>query len=166
MAIFKPKTGFDKVFEVGIILKGLDGLIETLGGVLLLFVRPDNINRLTKYLTQSELSTDPHDFIANHLVHWSAQLTKGALIFGGIYLLIHGIAKLILVIEIFQNRLWAYVGLITLTVVFIIYQIYQIIFSHSIGLVLLTIFDMAIVYLTVREYKKQRLERHSSSETK
>jgi uncharacterized membrane protein len=36
------------------------------------------------------------------------------------------------------------------------YQVYRFSYSHSIGLVLLTLFDAVIVYLTVVEYRKRR----------
>jgi uncharacterized membrane protein len=40
MSLFHPKTNFEKIFEVGILLKGADGLIETIGGVLLFLLNP------------------------------------------------------------------------------------------------------------------------------
>ena len=159
MTLFKARTEFDRIFEVGIILKGLDGLIEVVGGVLLAFVRPEQINQVVNFFTTEDLSKNPHSFIALHLVHWSQHLTGGALAFGAIYLLAHGISKLILVVEILRNHLWAYLGLIVLTAAFIIYQTYEIYYSHSISLILLTLFDLVIIYLTSREYKKQ-LELH------
>lgn len=153
---FKAQNTFDNVFELGIILKALDGLTETISGIFLLLISPSTVGSVINYLTHSELKSDPHDFISNHLVHWSRDISKGSLIFLGIYLLSHGVAKLFLVIEILRERLWAYLGLIVLTIIFIIYQIYEIIFSHAIGMILLTIFDIVIVYLTVIEYGKQK----------
>lgn len=38
--MFKPKDWLDRAFEVGIILKGLNGLAELVGGLLLLFATP------------------------------------------------------------------------------------------------------------------------------
>jgi len=157
MSFFKPTTRFDKIFEIGILLKGLDGLLETVGGILLLLAKPDRINSLALKITHTELRAEPHDFLATHFLHWAQQLTRAGLVFGGLYLLIHGVAKLVLVFEIFRNHLWAYIGLIVLTGLFIVYQTYEIIFSQSISLILLDIFDIAIIYLTIREYKKQRL---------
>jgi len=152
---FKPRTGFDKVFEVGILLKGLDGLLEIVGGILLFFIKPELVNRLAATLTQHELAEDPRDFLATHILHSTANLAAGSFTFAAIYLLSHGIVKIILVWEILHNRLWAYVGLIYLTIGFMIYQVYRFSYSHSIGLVLLTVFDAVIVYLTVVEYRKR-----------
>jgi uncharacterized membrane protein len=157
MKYFKAESTFDKIFETGIILKGIDGLIETIGGLFLILVDPKNISGLISWLTRSELTHDHHDFIANHLSAWGRNLTRGTLLFFGIYLLVHGVAKLILVIEILRQHLWAYIGLIVLTVIFIIYQTYEIIFTHSLSMTLLTLFDIVVVYLTTIEYKKQHL---------
>ena len=35
--MFKPQDTLDRVFEIGIIAKGLNGLAELVGGLLLLF---------------------------------------------------------------------------------------------------------------------------------
>jgi len=60
---FKPKTGFERVFEVGILLKALDGLLEIAGGILLLFIKPELVNHLAATLTQREPAEDPRDFL-------------------------------------------------------------------------------------------------------
>ena len=48
--MFKPKDWLDRVFEVGIILKGLNGLAELVGGLLLLLATPGSIRRLAVVL--------------------------------------------------------------------------------------------------------------------
>ena len=155
---FKATTTLDKAFEVGILLKGLDGILETVGGLILLFLKPEFISSVAVFLTQHELSEDPHDFIASHILHSSQAIGRGALVFAAVYLLTHGITKIILVVEILRNRFWAYLGLIYLTVGFIIYQSYRYIFSPSIGLALFTIYDVIVVLLTVLEYRKRKLK--------
>ena len=154
---FKSEDTLDRVFEVGILLKALDGLLETFGGILLLLIKPALISNIAVALTQYELREDPRDFIATHVLHSAQYLTSAALLFAALYLLAHGLAKIVLVVEILRGHLWAYIGLIVLTAGFIVYQVYRISFDHSISLTLLTIFDCVVVYLTVREYKRQRL---------
>ncbi len=154
---FEAKTRLDKVFEVGILLKALDGTIEIIGGLLLLFISAATINKIAVFLTSEELSQDPHDFIASHVLHYAQHIDHGALIFGSIYLLAHGLVKVILVVEILRGRLWAYPGLIVVTSAFMLYQIYRIGYSGSLSLVLLTIFDAVVVWLTVLEYRKRRV---------
>src|SRR5262245_48834974 len=85
-----------RTFEVGLILKGLDGILEVIGGILLLVISPRAIAHLVHDLTMHELSEDPHDFIARSLVHATGHLTGSATTFGAIYLLSHGAAKVVL----------------------------------------------------------------------
>ena len=153
---FRPTTRLDKVFEVGILLKGLDGLLEIVGGIVLLLIKPEFVSHLAATLTQHELAEDPRDFLATHILHSTANLGTGSFVFAAAYLLSHGLVEIVLVWEILHNRLWAYAGLIYLTIGFMVYQVYRFSYSHSIGLVLLTVFDAVIVYLTVAEYRKRR----------
>src|SRR4029450_9039917 len=46
MSWFRPRDLLDQTFEVGIILKGLDGVLEVIGGLLLLIVSPATIHRV------------------------------------------------------------------------------------------------------------------------
>jgi uncharacterized membrane protein len=154
--MFRPKDTLDRVFEIGIIAKGLNGLAELVGGVLLLFVTPSSIHRLVALLTQGELSEDPHDFIAHYLLHTANGLTGGAVLFGAIYLLTHGAVKVGLVIAILLNKLWAYPCLIVVLLIFIGYQLYRIVLDPTAGMIALTIFDAVIVALTWREYRRLR----------
>lgn len=151
-------TVTDKAFHISLYLKGLDGLLETLGGILLLIINPAEINRWADRLTQGELSKDPHDFIANRILNSAHHLTGASLIFGSVYLLSHGILKIALVIEVLRDRLWAYIALIAVTGLFVIYQVYRLAaVKLSVGLILLTILDLVIIYLTQKEYRKHRV---------
>ena len=161
--VFRARSQLDKVFEVGVLLKGLDGLLEVAGGILLFFIKPEYLNQLAIMLTQHELAEDPRDFLATYLLHSTQNLAGGSLVFAALYLLSHGLVKIVLVWEILHNRFWAYLGLIYLTIGFMIYQIYRFTYSHSISLILLTVFDGVIVYLTVVEYRKRKRKRKRKS---
>ena len=154
-------NALDRTFRITLILKGLDGLLELVGGVLLVLVSPDQINSIVRFLTQHELAEDPNDFVANHLVNAASGLSSSATIYGAIYLLVHGLVKVLLVIAVLRDRLWAYPWLIAFLVIFIGYQIYQISVQFSLGLTLLTVFDLFIVWLTVIEYRKRRHRRQA-----
>jgi uncharacterized membrane protein len=152
----EPKTVTDKAFRVSLYLKGLDGLLEIFGGILLLLISPEQINHLAKWLTQGELSQDPNDFIANHILKTAHELTGASLLFGALYLLSHGIVKIVLIVEVLRDRLWAYIGLIVVTIGFVIYQLYRLSYKFSVSLTLLTLFDLLIIYLTQKEYRKHK----------
>jgi uncharacterized membrane protein len=151
----------DRAFRIGLLFKGLDGLLECIGGIFLLLVKPEQINSWAKTLTEGELSRDPHDFFANHILKTAHDLTGASLIFGALYLLSHGVVKIVLVIEVLRNHLWAYMALIIVTGLFVVYQVYRIADSFSISLFLLTIFDLVIIYLTQKEYRRHLARREA-----
>ena len=126
------------------------------GGLVLLVVSPGSIDALVRTLTQHELSQDPHDFIAQHVLQAAGGLRHGATIYAGIYLLTHGLAKVAVVIAVLRDQLWAYPAMIVLLVTFILYQLYRLYFRFTVGLSLLTLFDAFVVWLTWREYQAER----------
>ncbi len=144
-----------RAFRVSLLLKGADAILEIIGGVLFLIVRPRVLAGLVATLTQHELSEDPHDLIAVHLRDAVAHFA-GAQFFGAAYLLSHGVGKIVLVSEIFRGRLWAYPGMVILLVSFIAYQTYRLTLGFTFGMLALTVFDVLIVWLTCHEYGRQR----------
>jgi uncharacterized membrane protein len=147
----------DRTFRISVTLKGLDGALETIGGLVLLFVRPATLDHLARGLTQHELSQDPHDFVARHLLRSTGHLTHGTTIFAAVYLLSHGLAKVVLVVAVLREQLWAYPGMIALLGAFIAYQLYRLVVVRlTLGLSLLTVFDAFVVWLTWREYRAKR----------
>jgi len=155
MGWLRPRDLLDQTFEIGIILKGLDGVLEMIGGLLLLVVSPATIDRVVTSLTQHELSEDPRDLVATHLLKTAHGLTGSAVLFGAVYLLAHGVVKIILVAALLKDELWAYPWMIVFLGIFIVYQVYRLSFKLSVGLTLLTVFDAFIAWLTYREYRKQ-----------
>jgi uncharacterized membrane protein len=144
----------DRAFRTSLYLKGLDGFLETIGGILLLIIKPEQINHFAKWITEGELSQDKHDFIANHILKTAHDLTGASLIFGALYLLSHGVVKIYLVFEVLRGHLWAYLALITVTGLFVVYQVYRLTVKFSLSLLLLTLFDLLIIYLTQKEYRR------------
>lgn len=147
----------DIVFVIGVFLKGLDGLVELIAGVPLLFLGPQRIQHLAHQVTGNELQQDPHDLIANLIVHGAAHLTTGAAVLAAIYLIFHGGVKLAIVIALMFGRPrvypWALAGLTA----FLILQIVQLILHPTVGVGVLTIFDAIIIVLTWREWREHRV---------
>jgi uncharacterized membrane protein len=156
---FRPRDWLDRVFAVGIAAKGLNGLAEIVGGLLLSLTTPEQLRGLVRVLTQGELSEDPHDLVARHLLHTAGGLSGSAVTFGAVYLLLHGIVKVVLVAALLLDRMWAYPWMVAVLVGFIVYQLYRIALHPTAGLVALTLFDLVIVALTIREWRVQRRRR-------
>ena len=147
----------DRAFRISLWLKGADGALELLGGLLLLIVSPDALGSLVSSLTRHELSEDRHDIIANYLLQQTHNLSKSATIFGALYLLTHGIIKLVLVVSVLRERLWAYPWMLAFLIAFIVYQVYRWALLPSVWLALLTVFDVFVAVLTWIEYRKHKL---------
>jgi uncharacterized membrane protein len=145
-----------RLFEAGVILKGLDGVLETVGGVLFLFVGPLTLHRLVFFLTAHELSEDPHDFLARGLRHLVETLSPDTKLFASLYLVVHGLIKLVLVAGLLRGRLWAYPTAVGFLGVFVAYQLYRFAHTHSLALLGLTLFDVCIVFLVWQEYRSRR----------
>lgn len=158
MSWYHPSSLLDKIFEGGIIIKGVTGLFEFISGLLLLFVSPTTMHNFIAFLTQKELLEDPHDKVANLLLHSTQHFSSSGKTFIILYLWIHAIIKLIAVVGILKNQLWAYpFSLVTLGAL-MLYQMYSIIFiKASAGMILLTVFDVFILALIWREYGKARI---------
>lgn len=157
----KTKALLRTSFRAGIAVKAFDGIFETVGGVLLWFVRPAEMSRALHFLFQHELSSDPHDFVANHLLHLTAQLAQSRPVFASLFLLSHGIVKVALAIALWMDDLWAYPLAILVFGAFSVYQVYRYAHTHSLALLVLTILDIAIVWLTWQEYGVLKSARQS-----
>src|SRR3954453_6287156 len=149
-------TGLDRTFRISVVLTGLDGVLELLGALLLVLVTPDQLDALVRFLTQHELGEDPSDFLASRLVRLVSGLTVSGVLFAAAYLFVHGVVKIGLVGAVLANRLWAYPWMIGFLAVFVIYQCCELGRHFSVGLLLLTAFDVFVIWLTVLEYRKQR----------
>lgn len=163
MATRRSEVLLDRFFRVALVLKGLDGVLELVGGILLLVVTPDQINALVRFLTQHELSEDPNDLVANALLTFAQSLDVSATTFAAAYLLVHGVVKVLLVGAVLADRLWAYPWLIAFLVVFIAYQVYVMAIGFTWGMLALTLFDLVIVWLTAREYRVHKARRAGSA---
>ena len=140
------------LFEIAVVLKGINGLIELVLGTTLLFFS-NLVNDIVYALAQNELIEDPNDFFARH-----AQSLLGGVPqaehFGGLYLLAHGVVKIILVGGLLRNKSWAYPAALAVMSLFVVYQWVRIAMYKSPLLLALTLFDMFVIWLIYHEYRR------------
>jgi uncharacterized membrane protein len=140
-------------FEISLVLKGLFALGQITGGIVAFFVSKEFLLRTVSVLTQEELAEDPHDLVANYLLHSAQSLTIGTQVFLALYLLSHGGIKLWLIIGLLREKLWYYPTAIVIFGLFIVYQLYRFSFTHSAWILLVTAVDIIVIALTWHEYK-------------
>lgn len=142
-----------RIFEISVLLKGAHALIEIAGGVALYLVSTDTVANLVKLATQEELIEDPNDYVATHLLAMAQHFSVESKSFYAFYLLSHGLIKLLLVIGLLRERMWSYPASLVALGAFIVYQLYRFSYTHSPGLIALTVFDLFVIWLVWHEWR-------------
>lgn len=145
-----------QIFVVSVLLKGADAVIEMVSGAVLALINTSTIANLVNAATQEELIEDPNDFIATHLLAWAHGFSVATKDFYAFYLLSHGVVKLLLVIGLLRRKLWSYPASLVIFGLFIAYQLYRYSYTHGTGLIVLSIFDIALMWLIWHEYRLVR----------
>jgi uncharacterized membrane protein len=155
----QPRSKIHLAFEIGVILKGINGLLELIGGFVLLWMGPDTLQKFVARLTANEISEDPHDLIATHLRAAVTPLTANGKLFAAIYLLAHGVIKALLVYGLLRDELWAFPTAIVVFGAFGVYQMYRYAIAPSGWLIVLTVLDVAVILLTWAEWRRVKQAR-------
>lgn len=139
----------EKTYIISILIKIGFGLFETTSGLVLFFVKVSTVEHAYNWLNSVQifgfhLSLHPEVASANKL-------------FGALYLITHGLPKIILGLILLRRKLWGYPLAIVALGLFIIYQLYLIITAHSIFMILLTLFDIFVVWLVAHEWRRDKI---------
>lgn len=153
-------THFRKLFEAGVIFKGIFAVLETTGGVLLFFVSTDYVYAFVRLFTFVEISEDPVDVVANYLLQAAHTFTIEAKLFIALYLFTRGIVKLFLITSLLRNKLWAYPVSLGIFGLFVLYDVYRYIHTHSPFTLSLALLDFLVLGLIYHEYGVARKVRH------
>jgi uncharacterized membrane protein len=145
--------GVHEVFIASLILKALNAVIEITGGVLIFFISQERIIKIVMFFTQEEVSQDPKDLIANYLITSAENFSLSAKHFIAFYLLSHGLVKFGVIIGLLKKKPWAYPAAFAVFSLFIIYQLYRYFHTHSLWLLVLSTFDLIVIWLILMEYK-------------
>ena len=131
-----------RVFVVSVAAKGLHALIEIAGGLALYLLGAGTI---AVWLDE----VDRNDWVVRHF-----PLSEQH--FYAFYLLSHGLVKAVIVAGLLKEKLWAYPASFAVFGAFIAYQLYRYSWTHDIGLIVLSIFDLFVIGLAVHEYRLLR----------
>jgi len=145
------------LFRWSLILKGLDALLEIVGGVLLLM--PVTVNRTIQFLLDHELVAQARHHTTAHLEHAAALALLHATTLGAFYLIVHGAAKVALIVAIFREKKWGYIGLFAVLSLFGVLELGRGIVTGHLFDYAFAAFDLFIVYLIAKEYRIHFLPR-------
>jgi uncharacterized membrane protein len=142
-----------RLFAIGIFVKGLDGVLELIGGLLFLWVDPRTLYGWVVFLTAHEVTEDPHGVLARLVRHAAVTLSADTHLFVSLYLMAHGVIKVILVAGLWRGVRWVYPAALGVLGVLSAYQLVRLSRTHSLALLVFTLLDLAIIGLVWREYR-------------
>ena len=145
-----------QIFVVSVAAKGLHALLEVALGIALYLVSTATIVDAISRWSYDSISANKHDWIATRLLHFASNFSVAEHDFYAFYLLSHGLIKGVLVAGLLKEKIWAYPASFVVFGLFIAYQLYRYSFTHDTGLILLSIFDLFVIYLAVHEYRLLR----------
>lgn len=150
------RRGLHDLFLASIWTKGAVGLLQVVGGAMLGLVNRDQLTRLAVLVTQPELSEDHGDAIAAFVRHSAEQFGAGTQVFASLYLVVHGLIKIVLVVALLRRQMWSYPASLWILGGFIGYQCWRYAQTQSSWLVLLTALDILVVALVWREWRLRK----------
>lgn len=151
-----PQKRWHELFELGVALKGFNGIWEAASGFLVLFVNKAIFSTWFYTIARSEILEDPNDKFVIFFSHLLQNLSSDVKTFAAVYLLAHGLLNIFLAIQLYRDKHWAYLVTIGVMLLFMVYQIYRIAVHHSIFLAALTVIDALFIVLAWHEYKHHR----------
>jgi uncharacterized membrane protein len=146
----------DLIYRVGVIIKGLDGVVELVGGMLL-WLAPGLLRSLLVPLSGTVQGDHPiRKLVAYWAGHFGQELAAGTTTFVIFFLLAHGIVKSVLVYCLLREYHWVYPYALAVLGLFAGYQVFVLVRSPTVGMALLTALDVAIIWLVWREWRVLR----------
>lgn len=164
MAASGQHRTLDRVFAVSIVLKGLDGVVELIGGLALLFISPARLRDWLGDVVSFVLVGHERSPVFHWAIHLGDSWGTRTTLFAAAYLLLHGIIKVVLVWALLKQQLWAYPWMLAALGVFIVIQGCELVVHFSWWMLALTLFDVFIVALTAREWQLHRKRRAAEAD--
>jgi uncharacterized membrane protein len=141
------------IFEIGIILKGVNAFVELVSGAILLAFSVERLRAIVDAVAGGGNAWFRRYWamIFYRLSQWIAPDTKA---FFTWFFLSHGAVKAFIILCLFRGWIWAYPLGIGVFLAFIVYQVAEIVAGqHSTLYTVLTILDALVIALTVNEWR-------------
>lgn len=146
-------------FLAAVAIKGIDGLVETIAGIAVATLGTKSIYDLVIQLTAPELDLHPESKTVHLLRHGAASLAHSSSRFLIVWLLLHGILKLALAIELLRDKSWIFPVAAVILSGFVAYMTYRLVGHYSTWLLAFALFDLVTVGLVLNEWRSFRSRR-------
>ena len=154
MDVIRANSWFERIYKIGVAVKGFDGLVELIIGMAL-WISPALVHSALTALSGELGEHQGHtiQFISNYVARLDGELARSGLSFLIFFLILHGIVKLVLVYCLLREIVKAYPYALAILGLFFVYQLYVFIVTPTIGMALFTLLDGLIIWLVWHEYR-------------
>ncbi|MFV0433645.1 MAG: DUF2127 domain-containing protein [Leucobacter sp.] len=156
MSADRRHTTLDLLFKISVLFKAVDGVLELLSGLSLLFVTPRDIRSWLTHISDYYVGRHENSLILRWIEHSADALNTSATTFAAAYLMVYGVVKIGLAWAVLRGKTWAYPWLIAVLVAFIGYQCYDMVVHFTWAMLVLTLFDVVLAALVFREWRLHR----------
>ncbi|PIN93228.1 hypothetical protein COU54_03830 [Candidatus Pacearchaeota archaeon CG10_big_fil_rev_8_21_14_0_10_31_24] len=147
----KPKI-VHNFFKIVVTLKFIHAIIELLLGTALLLLTHKFISEIIVILVKERFVGDPDFFISQYISQFGIDFSLSIKLFFAVYLIIHGLVNISMVYGVIKKPSLAYPISLIVFIGFLIYQIYDYIFTGSLWMLGIIIFDILFIILLFYEY--------------
>lgn len=145
-----------RIFVLTIVAKGALGLLQLVTAVALSFGFLAQMPAFVRWLFRTELSEDPSDFLATHLLSLANIAPIENVTFYTVYFAVHGILHLSVVVALLSGFRLANQMAVAVLCMFVIYQLYEWFSIGGVMLLVLTAIDLLVIALTLFDHRQKR----------
>jgi uncharacterized membrane protein len=151
-----PKPLFShRAYQAVIAIKGLDGAIEVLAGAIVAIAGVRRLSSYIELVMAPELAAHFSDHAARAVRHGATGLEHASAAFIVFYLLVHGILKLGIAVNLLrEKRQWVFPVATAILTGFILFMGYRLTMHWSGWLFGFALFDCLTVALVLNEWRK------------
>jgi uncharacterized membrane protein len=143
-------------YLVAISIKGIDGLIETVAGLIVALLNSREVYHFAVWATAPELAKHPGSHAIHAIRHGAYNFAHSSHKFAIIYLLAHGILKVGLVVNLFIEHMWIFPVSAVVLLGFISFMGVKLTMHWSPWLFAFAVFDTVTLALVLNEWRVRR----------
>lgn len=144
-----------RAYQAVIAIKGLDGALETLAGLIVVIAGPQRIYAFLVALTAPELEDHPASRTAHFVRHGAENLLHASHLFVVTYLLVHGVLKLGIAISLLREiARWIFPVSVAILGLFVLFMFHRLTHHWSNWLLAFALFDVVTIALVLNEWRR------------
>jgi len=144
-------------FETGVVLKGINAVVEVAGGLALLLIPTASLQSWIRTVLNPLIRHDPDSFASRMGLRLVERLTDAGQDFAALYFLTHGVVKIFVVICLLRGWMWSYPLGVAVFAGFIGFQTWEFFAgSHSWFMIAMNVLDLVLIALTLNEWRQKK----------